>query len=270
MALIIIKIVISVIAAIVFLLNLFGIGKTYEYENTIRYGYSGMMDLLSVNHPLSTRKELMVRLVLIMRPQRIYLFGILLSLTSAFIHWFTLDDMIGIYISSAMIFIAICCLIFGNILVSQFLSDRPYSEPEILVDGKTGKLKGKFDPLFFLPTLDEKLLKASTIGNKRKTKWLLKKGADVNTKSIKELNPIHCAARYGHYEICELLIEYGAELDDRCPGAPTFVLKPSYFSKIGGNKLDSGIESGTPLFIAEKYCNKKIAELLREKGAKVK
>jgi ankyrin repeat protein len=60
---------------------------------------------------------------------------------------------------------------------------------------------------------NEKLLRASIIGDVKKVKKLLKEGADVNAKDEFGWTPLHGAAILGHIEVVKLLLEHGADPD---------------------------------------------------------
>ncbi|HIJ72311.1 MAG TPA: amidohydrolase family protein [Planctomycetes bacterium] len=54
--------------------------------------------------------------------------------------------------------------------------------------------------------------KAADAGDLAKVKAFIQKGVDVNTK-VNGCTPLHCAARYGHKEVAQLLIAKGADVD---------------------------------------------------------
>ena len=56
---------------------------------------------------------------------------------------------------------------------------------------------------------------AALLDNTEIAKFLIEKGADVNTKSRDGSTPLHSAAFLGHTEIAELLIQKGAEVSPK-------------------------------------------------------
>ncbi|MFH1448082.1 MAG: ankyrin repeat domain-containing protein, partial [Candidatus Micrarchaeota archaeon] len=57
------------------------------------------------------------------------------------------------------------------------------------------------------------LHKAASKGIENIARMLIRKGADVNTKSADGLTPLHDAAYNGHTGAVKLLIEKGADMD---------------------------------------------------------
>ena len=62
---------------------------------------------------------------------------------------------------------------------------------------------------------DSKLMDAAWSGNTREVERLVKKGANVNSKSSLGVAALKFAAAEGHIAAVELLIELGARLDDK-------------------------------------------------------
>ncbi|HPS02177.1 MAG TPA: ankyrin repeat domain-containing protein [Candidatus Sumerlaeota bacterium] len=60
------------------------------------------------------------------------------------------------------------------------------------------------------------LLKASILQERTKvTKWLLEKGLDPNSKDFQGCTPLHFAAAGGDYESIQLLLDHGANIQER-------------------------------------------------------
>ncbi len=76
-----------------------------------------------------------------------------------------------------------------------------------------------------------------------KVKAFIQEGIDVNT-NVHGCTPLHCAARYGHKEVAELLITKGADINAKDDGGKT--------------ALSYAVEGGYT----------EIAEILRKHGAK--
>jgi ankyrin repeat protein len=70
---------------------------------------------------------------------------------------------------------------------------------------------------------NEKLLRASIIGDVKKVKKLLKEGADVNAKDEFGWTPLHGAAILGHIEVVKLLLEHGADPNIKNNGGKTAI-----------------------------------------------
>jgi ankyrin repeat protein len=83
--------------------------------------------------------------------------------------------------------------------------------------------------------------------------FLIKHGADVNTKTKFGRTPLHEAALYGHYDIAKLLIEAGADVNARNPRGET----PLFYAEVG-------LIVGPP----HTSIHDRVAELLRTHGAK--
>jgi ankyrin repeat protein len=86
--------------------------------------------------------------------------------------------------------------------------------------------------------------KAADAGDLAKVKAFIQEGIDVNTK-VHGCTPLHCAARYGHKEVAELLIAKGADI----------------------NAKDT--QGWTPIYLAMYQDRKEIAKLLLSKGGDV-
>jgi len=78
--------------------------------------------------------------------------------------------------------------------------------------------------------------------------FLIKHGADVNTRSKFGRSPLHEAALYGHYDIAKRLIEAGANVNARNPRGET----PLFYA-------EEGLLAGPP----HTPMNDKVAELLK-------
>jgi ankyrin repeat protein len=125
--------------------------------------------------------------------------------------------------------------------------------------------------------IDKELIKAIKRGQKEKVKELLEQGADVNTD--KDGYTALCwACWYGHYEIAELLLQYGALVDLPIPiiritplmlaswyGYPKIV---ESLLKHGANPNNKTCFGQTALSGALKNGHKEIVELLKSYGAK--
>ena len=83
--------------------------------------------------------------------------------------------------------------------------------------------------------------------------FLIKHGANVNTKTKFGRSPPHEAALYGHYEIAKALIEAGSDVNAQNPRGET----PLYYA-------ETGLIAGPP----RTSMNDKVASLLRSHGAK--
>jgi hypothetical protein len=83
--------------------------------------------------------------------------------------------------------------------------------------------------------------------------FLVKHGANVNTKTKFGRSPLHEAALYGHYDIAKLLIKAGADVNARNSRGET----PLYYA-------EKGLIAGPP----HTPLNDKVAQLLRLHGAK--
>ncbi|NMC98223.1 MAG: hypothetical protein GYA62_00680 [Bacteroidales bacterium] len=83
--------------------------------------------------------------------------------------------------------------------------------------------------------------------------FLIRFGANVNTKTNYGRTPLHEAALYGHYDVTKLLIAAGADVNARNPRGET----PLFYAEVG---LVLG-PPHTPM-------NDKVATLLRSHGAK--
>ena len=83
---------------------------------------------------------------------------------------------------------------------------------------------------------------ACAISNYEIADLLIKNGADVNAKQMQGVTPLHSAAHNGRNELVKLLIESGADINA---------------------KMDNG---QTPLFMAEEKGFKETAELIKEFG----
>ncbi|GAG18036.1 unnamed protein product, partial [marine sediment metagenome] len=86
--------------------------------------------------------------------------------------------------------------------------------------------------------------KAADAGDLAKVKAFIQEGIDVNTK-VHGCTPLHCAARYGHKEVAELLIAKGADINAK--------------DTRGRNPIDLAMNQG----------RKEIAKLLLSKSADV-
>jgi ankyrin repeat protein len=86
--------------------------------------------------------------------------------------------------------------------------------------------------------------RAADAGDVAKVKAFIQEGVDVNTK-VHGCTPLHCAARYGHKEVVELLIAKGADI----------------------NAKDT--QGWTPLYLAINQGRKEIAKLLASKSGDV-
>ncbi len=63
--------------------------------------------------------------------------------------------------------------------------------------------------------IDARLLAASKSGDLPQVRNLLRRGANVKTRSPKNETPLHCAARSGQFELVRYLVDLGADLNAR-------------------------------------------------------
>ncbi len=68
--------------------------------------------------------------------------------------------------------------------------------------------------------IDEELLLATSNNNDKKVYDLLRKGADVNTKTSYGITPLMYAVDKSNYQICIKLLEYGANIDTKPDFSP--------------------------------------------------
>ena len=64
--------------------------------------------------------------------------------------------------------------------------------------------------------LNDELLEASKEGNLKIVKFLLEKGADINTAYEKKWTPLHIAAYFSNLEMVDFLLENGADFNAKC------------------------------------------------------
>lgn len=83
---------------------------------------------------------------------------------------------------------------------------------------------------------------ACAVSNYDIAEILIKNGADVNAKQMQNVTPLHSAAHNGQTKLVKLLIDNGAEID---------------------SKMDNG---QTPLFMAEEKGFKEVIDLLKKNG----
>jgi ankyrin repeat protein len=99
---------------------------------------------------------------------------------------------------------------------------------------------------------------AARSGSKRIVSLILnEKGVDKpHEKADNGLSPLHVACMRGHYDIAELLLEHGADLNEKTT--------PELSSFVGG-----GTSELLPIHLAAKGCHQKIVELLLDRGSAV-
>lgn len=107
-------------------------------------------------------------------------------------------------------------------------------------------------------------------------KYLISKGAVINTSYPARTTPLYQASREGHLEIVRYLIKKGAWVNEK-EGSPLHAAAEGGHADIAKCLLDNNAfvdstdnNNETPLFIViQSSCNKKIIELLLQSGAKV-
>jgi ankyrin repeat protein len=99
----------------------------------------------------------------------------------------------------------------------------------------------------------------------------------VNAKGGDEVIPMRVAARHGHVDILSLLLEHGADVDDRNTGQ-TPLYRASQYGRLEAGQflLDRGADINshssvglTPLSIAANYGQVELAQMLLERGARI-
>jgi ankyrin repeat protein len=119
----------------------------------------------------------------------------------------------------------------------QAIVNGDMREVERLIDKNPGLLEAKYAGATPLHLVAEK-------GNRDMAKYLLKKGAQVDSLDYDGATPLHYAAQYGSKEVAELLISKGANI----------------------NALDN--RHRTPLKVAMEEGQKEVEKLLRKYKAR--
>ena len=107
-------------------------------------------------------------------------------------------------------------------------------------------------------------------------KYLVERGADVNTASIKGSTPLVHASQNGHLEVVEYLVEQGANVNTRdidgstplmyvCQNGHLEVVK--YLVERGADVNATSIKGSTPLIYASQKGHFKVVKFLVERGA---
>ena len=63
---------------------------------------------------------------------------------------------------------------------------------------------------------DGLLVKASRTGNISCVQELLERGVSANAKNKYGMTPLHEACYYGHLKVAKLLLEHGANVNEKC------------------------------------------------------
>ena len=123
------------------------------------------------------------------------------------------------------------------------------------------------------------LLRIAVIKNDtEKAKCAIEKGAKVDAKTPKGLTPLYIAAKMKNYNVLELLIQRGANVNELCPDeSDLFVAANNGDEKLAKilieNNADINIKTATngftPLFWAAISNHNNIVNLLIENGADV-
>jgi ankyrin repeat protein len=99
----------------------------------------------------------------------------------------------------------------------------------------------------------------------------------VNAKGGRDVTPMGVAARRGHVDILSLLLEHGADVDDRNTGqTPLYRASQSGRLEAGQFLLDRGADinsldgvGSTPLHVAANYGRVEFAQMLLIRGARI-
>jgi ankyrin repeat protein len=120
---------------------------------------------------------------------------------------------------------------------------------------------------------------ASRHGSEEIVSLLIKKGADVNALSQDGLWPLELAAKRGRTEVAAMLLNAGAKLSMKNKESlltPLHEAAARGYGKICSLLIEKGADVNmkddagkTPLYYAERYQNRGIAAMLKEKGAAV-
>ncbi len=106
-------------------------------------------------------------------------------------------------------------------------------------------------------------------------KYLLSKGADVNTSAIYGCSPLHTAVSGRNMELARLLSEHGANADFKCNGRTALIASvfnddaemTEMLLSFGADVNAKDDYENTPLFISYQCDNVKIGRILLTNGA---
>ena len=88
------------------------------------------------------------------------------------------------------------------------------------------------------------LMDAACLGDLKLLQQLIKKGADVNMKTLDERTPLMCAARGGHLDVVKALIALGADVNAKTIYGHTALMEAAEKGNLGIVKalLDKGAD----------------------------
>ena len=130
----------------------------------------------------------------------------------------------------------------------------------------------------------QRMISASINNDLIELESLLKKPLNPNVRDKNGTTPLHCAAERGHVESLQLLIEAGAEKDERDEGpegmmplhgaTPLFIAAENghlgvirHLVEVGAHKDQAANDGTTPLFIAAQEGHLDVVRHLVEVGA---
>ncbi|HQO09253.1 MAG TPA: ankyrin repeat domain-containing protein [Clostridiales bacterium] len=176
-------------------------------------------------------------------------------------------------ITAALIFVVALALNGGLMDIKTAVTNGDLTLVRSMIEGDKSLLESKIDT-YFTP-----LNLASYEGKTDIVKYLLSKGADIDTKDKEGSNPLQNAAARGHFEIVKLLVEKGSNVNYKDDNGVT----PLHFGCMSGN-LDIVkylVEKGADLNATSKIGRKpavdavfggnfEVLKYLESKGASMK